>query len=369
MDLLNDPPEKEVKKDAVQMCLLENTMLEDNKDESIDKPTGVVEPFVDYFNRIPQDVRASVIAKSMIVPKNSIGMMEFPFLGLSKCPSRNTHVYDNDGSTIKVSPFIERDPTTGEEVNYGTPTIYDFDIIIFIFSMLMKASNEGLPPSKRVQFKVIDFYRFISKKPVRSVSGKEHQYVKDALIRLRTSLVSTNIKSARQPKTGPTRYRSTSYFNFLNDLKMTFTGKEKQRLSSITVELSDWLYAYVLASDVLSIDPDYFQMSGVHRALYNHFRKHCGNQESYVVNLRTLKNKLSLRRKIGWFKGVVAKISDADCNQFTKMDTVQKNASLSLGQYALSYCAKTDRVSAFNLSHKKGVALYAQSIFAVGHKK
>jgi hypothetical protein len=50
--------------------------------------------------------------------------------------------------------------------------------------------------------------------------------------------------------------------------------KEDERMSSIDVKLSDWLYRAVLSMEVLSINPDYFQLTGgIERRVYELSRR------------------------------------------------------------------------------------------------
>ncbi len=61
---------------------------------------------------------------------------------------------------------------------------------------------------------------------------------------------------------------------------------------SVSVKLSDWLFAAVMSKSVLTLSRDYFRLrKPLERRIYEIARKHCGRQREWRVGLETLLKK------------------------------------------------------------------------------
>lgn len=58
---------------------------------------------------------------------------------------------------------------------------------------------------------------------------------------------------------------------------------------AIELVLSEWLYRAILGREVLTLNRDYFRLSGeLERRLYELARKHCGHQSRWTISLPVL---------------------------------------------------------------------------------
>lgn len=61
---------------------------------------------------------------------------------------------------------------------------------------------------------------------------------------------------------------------------------------AIELVLSEWLYRAILGHEVLTLNRDYFRLSGgLERRLYELARKHCGHQSRWTISLPVLHTK------------------------------------------------------------------------------
>jgi plasmid replication initiation protein len=92
----------------------------------------------------------------------------------------------------------------------------------------------------------------------------------------------------------------------------------------IEVTLSEWTYRAVLAKEVLTINPAYFNLrKALERRLYEIARKHVGKQTSWDIGLETLRSKCgSTIQRLRQFRAEVSKIAVADTLPDYRVDVI-----------------------------------------------
>lgn len=223
--------------------------------------------------------------------KDDIMSMEAPVFSLSKDPEKNLHEWtwvSIDGKkSITVIPSIK-----------GRPTIYDKDILIYIYSCLVQRINDGLPISKTVKFHVYDYLKAIKS----DVGGYEYKRFGDALDRLKGNTIKTDIKS--------NNIEIVSSFSLIESYRLEKVGK---KIEFAEVTLSDWLFNAVEGLNMLSISPDYFSLKKpLERRLYEIARKHVGNQADFKIRTEYLLSKGGSVGSIKEFKRILREIIKID---------------------------------------------------------
>jgi plasmid replication initiation protein len=141
----------------------------------------------------------------------------------------------------------------------------------------------------------------------RPTGGHQYKLLRNALGRLQSTTIQTNIRARRGKKV-----RQFSWIESYTDL--IDEGTEESRGMSVT--LADWFYEGVLMEGgVLSIDPVYFTISGGReRWLYRVARKHAGGAggEGFAIHLRTLFQKSGAEGNFRRFKFEIQKIARRD---------------------------------------------------------
>jgi plasmid replication initiation protein len=188
--------------------------------------------------------------------------MERPFFSLSKRKRLTPINYVSpDGSvTVIVQPHQ----------NYGMPTIWDADLLIWAASTLNDYKNRGVNdiPRKLVA-KPYELLKAIG----RDAGGENARQLHDAALRLRNVSITTNLRSKAGEK--PDNF---AWLDRVSVTKRACDDKGEKQYASFTITVSDWFYdAGLEQGALLSIDPAYFTISsGRERWLYRVVRKHAG---------------------------------------------------------------------------------------------
>jgi plasmid replication initiation protein len=196
--------------------------------------------------------------------------MERPFFSLGKKKRLKPIEYESDGVWVKVEPHQ----------NYGMATIWDADILIWAASALIDMKNRGVNdiPSE-LHFQPYDLLKAIH----RSTGGDHYLRLREALSRLRSTNIRTNIRAPRGK-----RYAEFSWISEWTDLVDEATGESR----GMSIVLSQWFVQGVLQKGgVLAIDPEYFSITGGReRWLYRVARKHAGGagEGGFAISLPTL---------------------------------------------------------------------------------
>jgi plasmid replication initiation protein len=163
---------------------------------------------------------------------------------------------ENDGIFVTVQPHQD----------YGMATIWDADILIWAASVLCDMKNRGTNDIPReLKFQPHDLLKAIG----RSTGGRDYAQLRDSLERLKTTLITTNMRVKRGQK--------TTMFSWIDQWDDLIDAQTKES-KGVTLTVSDWFYRGVTEDGgVLSIDPAYFSITGGReRWLYRVARKHAG---------------------------------------------------------------------------------------------
>jgi plasmid replication initiation protein len=218
--------------------------------------------------------------------------MERPFFSLSKSKRMKPieYVNENDGIFVTVQPHQD----------YGMATIWDADILIWAASVLCDMKNRGTNDIPReLKFQPHDLLKAIA----RSTGGRDYAQLRDALERLKTTAVTTNIRVPRGKK--------NSMFSWIDGWEDLIDAQTKEsRGMSLTV--SDWFYRGVTEDGgILSIDPAYFSITGGReRWLYRVARKHAGGHgaDGFAISMTTLFEKSGAEGTYRRFKFEILRI-------------------------------------------------------------
>jgi plasmid replication initiation protein len=198
--------------------------------------------------------------------------MERPFFSLSKSKRMKPIEYRNesDGVFVTVQPHQD----------FGMATIWDADILIWAASVLCDLKNRGVNDIPReLKFQPHDLLKAIG----RSTGGTDYTKLRDGLERLKSTIITTNIRTRRG--------RKDMMFSWIDQWEdLVDAGTKESR--GLTLTLSDWFYRGIMEDGgVLAIDRAYFSISGGReRWLYRVARKHAGGNgaDGFAISMRTM---------------------------------------------------------------------------------
>lgn len=242
-----------------------------------------------------------------VAQKNDRHSMEHPLFSLKKRPDTRIRVYQHNEVEITLTPSV-----------LGLATIWDKDLLIYATSQLVQGINEGRTDSasRTVRFTAYDY--FVSTN--RGTSGADYESLERTLERLKGTQIKTNIAAG-----GERRKRG---FGMIEDWEIVERSGDG-RMVAIEITLSKWLYCAVQALEVLTINKDYFRLTGgLEKRLYELARKHCGNQALWTVGEEILFKKSGSTGTLREFRRMLKEIVQADC----------------LPDYRATYDPKTRRV-------------------------
>jgi len=198
--------------------------------------------------------------------------MERPFFSLAKRKRQKPIEYTSPNGEVFVNVFPNQE--------FGMATIWDADILIWAASVMndrRKRGDNDLP--RTLSFHPYDLLKTIG----RETGGRQYQLLREALGRLQSTTIVTNIRVKRGKK-----QRQFSWIEGWTDL-VDDDGKQSR---GMTLTLSDWFYeGLLMEGGLLSIDPVYFSITGGReRWLYRVARKHAGGagEEGFAIPLPTL---------------------------------------------------------------------------------
>ena len=210
--------------------------------------------------------------------------MEFPFFALQKRPLLTPILYQDGNVSVRISP--------GER---GIASIWDKDVLIYLSSLINAKIERGEPVSRTVRIAAYDMLRV-----TRRHTGKNgYQEIYDALFRLRSTTITTDIQSGGE--------RETRGFGWIDSFRiLTKENKAGSRvMQGLEITLNDWTFrALVKDRRVLAINPAYFDLTGgLERRLYEIARKHVGRQAEWRISLMLLAKKCgTMQRNLRRFK-------------------------------------------------------------------
>jgi len=205
-----------------------------------------------------QQLDIFVASAADVANKQHRELMARNWFSLSKQKRTEVILHKFDGNYVRV---------TGSET-HGMATIFDNDILLFIFAQYMRSVNDGQTGLKRkFSFNGYEFFKFIGKQ---KFSGKGYDDLWAAINRLHTTFVETNITL------GDGNVKSS--FNWLSAIKRNTRGTDN---AGFEVTIADWLYESIVEKKwVLTLDEGYFGLTGgLQRWLYLYARKSAGHQK------------------------------------------------------------------------------------------
>ncbi len=244
------------------------------------------------------------------VLKDIMPQMEHPFYSLSKKPDTAIRRYEHNGNWLEVTPSVK-----------GLATIYDKDILIYCISQIIAKKQRGEEISNYVKINSFDLLKFTN----RGTAGKDYIALSNALSRLGGTRITTNIRTNDE--------EIQREFGLINGSTLRRKHGLDGRLLWCEVEISNWVFNAIEASEVLTLHRDYFRLrKPLERRIYEIARKHCGQQRQWKISLSLLLKKTG--------------------SQTTKKDFKQKLiaivASDHLPDYSIRYDAETDNVTFIN---------------------
>lgn len=201
--------------------------------------------------------------------KEFIPHLEHPFFGLSAKPRKEPIRYeDGRGNWLELRPYPE----------YGLPTIFDQDLVIFAASAILAERNADRPVPRRLHFRTADLIESSN----RTVGGRQYMQVAAALERLTSTLLRTNIVGEK--------YERPSMFGVLGRSSLIrrrdLDSGDPASLLGCDIILSDWMIEAILSNRLLTLHPDYFRLRRpLDRRIYQIARKHCGRQSRWEIGL------------------------------------------------------------------------------------
>jgi len=218
-------------------------------------------------------------------------MMERPFFSLAK--SKRLKPIDYTSPDGKVWVHVSANP------DYGMATIWDADILIYCASVLNDLKQRRVNDIPRtLKIMPYDLLRSIG----RPISGRSYELLGQALDRLQSTTVKTNIRSD---------LRREATFSWLDNWSQ-LVDEKTERSRGLSLSLSSWFYEGVLMNGgVLSIDRAYFDITGGReRWLYKVARKHAGGagEGGFSIALPTLFEKSGAEGQYRRFKFEIAAI-------------------------------------------------------------
>lgn len=198
--------------------------------------------------------------------------MERPFFSLAKRKRLKPIEYTSPDGSVYVKVYATPE--------FGMATIWDADVLIWAASTLNAMRKKGVNDIPRtLNFQAYEVLKTIG----RDSGGRDYQLLRDALGRLQSTTIRTNIR----PK-GKKEERQFSWIDSWSDIVDEVTGQSV----GMTLTVSDWFHEGVLLDkNLLAIDAAYFNITGGReRWLYRVARKHAGaaGPEGFAIPMPTL---------------------------------------------------------------------------------
>lgn len=234
--------------------------------------------------------------------------MERPFFSLHKRKRTKPIDYTSPDGSVTVH-------VTGNS-EYGIATIYDLDILIYCASVLMEHKRRGkndIPQTLGVvPYDMLKTLR-------RDTGGGEYEGLANALNRLQSTTVKTNIRTVG---------RREHTFSWIDSYSQVVDPSGKIRGMKIT--LAKWFYDGVLMDGgVLTIDPAYFEIKGgVMRWLYRVARKHAGGNgaNGFTISMPTLYEKSGSESPYRRFKFEMLKLARENALPGFELEIIEHSA-------------------------------------------
>lgn len=254
-----------------------------------------------------------------VAPKGDQTSMEVPIFSLNKNKDTEQFIWEGKkGNRVIVTPN-----------QYGRATMWDKDILIYLFGQVAAVINRGGQPQRTIHATAHDILISTG----RDIGGKGYKELEAALRRLQGTTIETNIKTDG--------LKSKRAFSIIQDWGTIEKNKDGNMIA-VEITLSEWLYQAVSNLDVLTYDRKYYRLSsGMEKRLYEIFRKHCGNQNSWSIGEEALFVKSGSRGNIRDFRRF---LKDKDKEQ------LHKDSFLFVGKilgYRYEFDTKNKKITVF----------------------
>ena len=222
--------------------------------------------------------------------KSDMASMEHPIFTLSKNRDMRNLEYRRENISISIIPS-----------NYGLPTVFDKDVILYCMSLLMREINEGKTPTRTIRISCHNLLVATN----RLTNGRSYQRLKSAIDRLRGVSIKTNVRTNKR--------EITRGFGLIESYEIIESSRVKDRMVRLEITLSEWLYNAVLGKDVLTINREYFRLGKpMERRLYEIARKHCGRAPEWEIGLIKLMEKTGSTGTLRLFRSRLKLIAKDD---------------------------------------------------------
>jgi hypothetical protein len=223
--------------------------------------------------------------------RSDMASMEHPIFSLSSKPETRVLSYEHDDTKIAIIPSVK-----------GLPTVHDKDILIYCISKLVHLKNHGKPIGPKVRLTTHDLLVSTN----RPTNNLGYERLESALERLAGTVIKTTIETGDET--------TTSGFSLISRFEYNRKGSmHADRLRYLEITVSDWLFRAVEATEVLTLNPVYFQLrSPLDRRLYELARKHCGNQEKWRIRIDKLQKKCGSKQERKHFAKHLRETIDED---------------------------------------------------------
>lgn len=239
----------------------------------------------------PEQLRLILPTLSDVQMRDQRETMERPFFSLAKSKRITPIEYESPDGSVRV--HVSANP------QYGMATIWDADILIYLASVITALKNEGrndIPQT--IEVKPAHLLRRIG----RTIDGRSYELLCNALDRLQSTTVKTNIRSGR---------RKEITFSWIDSWSHIIDEREENKGMRIT--MARWFYEGVMMDGgVLAIDPEYFNITGGRdRWLYRVARKHAGaaGPDGFEISFPTLYEKSGSEGPYRRFKFEMLKVA------------------------------------------------------------
>lgn len=181
---------------------------------------------LDLFIALPSDIAA----------RDGQDLMERPWFSLGKGKRRKPLHHEADGVWVRVTANPE----------HGMATVWDADILIWAVSQLVEARDKGLQHSRLFSVAPYELLKFMRREP----GGRQYQALREALARLQSTTIETNVRQGRR--------RTHRQFSWISEWHLLEEDGRPVRLAFV---VPDWLYEMALdPRSVLTLDRDYLAL-------------------------------------------------------------------------------------------------------------
>jgi plasmid replication initiation protein len=269
----------------------------ENQDDDRRKSTTLTEDLPVQCELFPEDTH-----------RDNQKLMAHPFAGFSKDLEEITYQRQfSDGREVMVHV------SSGV---FGMATIHDFDIVLYVISVIQEAMNRGEEPPRTVTFTPRQFLTWTG----RSTGGRAYDNLYQALERLASTSVKTTVSEG-----GSRRENMEPWLAW--NIRLREDGETLRRNDQITIRLNSWLWTSVAEHEfVLAIDQSYFNLrSSYDRFLYRVFRKSVGQDRFWGWKMRTLYKKAGTDVRFSHFAYKVRECSREDRLPRYRLSVLEEN--------------------------------------------